>query len=73
MNEEEIHRSIELSNYFVIRPAILPIFRAIDYIYPEMIAPQTQDQPYNSKNAKAMSKEELRAYLHCNPALLRAG
>jgi FlaA1/EpsC-like NDP-sugar epimerase len=73
MNEEEIHRSVELSNYFVIRPAILPIFRAIDYIYPEMIAPQTQDQPYNSKNAKAMSKEELRAYLHCNPALLRAG
>jgi FlaA1/EpsC-like NDP-sugar epimerase len=73
MNDEEINRSIELANYFVIRPAILSIFRDIDYAYPGGAAPQTGGQPYNSKNAMAMTKEELRAYLRRNPTLLRAG
>ena len=71
MNEEEIVRSIELPDYFVIRPAILPIFRDIEYVYPDMNVSRAQDQPYNSKNAKAMSKEELRVYLRQNPTLLR--
>ena len=72
MNDEEINRSIELANYFVIRPAILSIFRDIDYSYPGGAPPQTGGQPYNSKNAAAMTKEELRAYLRRHPALLRA-
>ena len=36
MNEEEIKRSIELPKYFVVQPAILPSFRKINYVYPEM-------------------------------------
>ena len=36
MNEEEVKRSIELQKYFVIQPAILPSFRKIDYVYPDM-------------------------------------
>ena len=36
MNEEEIKRSIELPKYFVIQPAILPSFRKIDYVYPDI-------------------------------------
>jgi FlaA1/EpsC-like NDP-sugar epimerase len=71
MNEEEILRAIELPRYFVIRPAILPSFRAIDYAYPEMNPAGAPTRPYNSKNSTAMSKDELRAYLRNHPALLR--
>jgi len=70
MNEEEIKRSIELPKYFVVQPAILPSFRKIDYVYPEMSRSGAPDRPYNSKNAGAMSKAELREYLRGHPALL---
>jgi FlaA1/EpsC-like NDP-sugar epimerase len=71
MNEEEIKRSIELPKYFVVQPAILPGFRKIDYVYPEMNRSAPLDRAYNSKNADSMSKEELRSYLHRHPALLK--
>jgi FlaA1/EpsC-like NDP-sugar epimerase len=71
MNEEEIQRSIELPKYFVIRPAILPSFRDIDYTYPEMNPAGAPTLPYNSKTAGAMSKTELREYLRSHPTLLR--
>jgi FlaA1/EpsC-like NDP-sugar epimerase len=70
MNEEEIKRSIELPKYFVIKPAILPSFRKIDYLYPEMTGTSPPARPYNSKNADPMSKDELRQYLRARPALL---
>jgi FlaA1/EpsC-like NDP-sugar epimerase len=73
MNEEEVGRSIELPRYFVIRPAILPSFRCIDYTYPDMSPARAPERPYNSRNARAMSKEELRAYLRQHPALLSGG
>jgi FlaA1/EpsC-like NDP-sugar epimerase len=73
MNEEEIRRSIELTNYFVIRPAILPSFRDIEYVYPDVSPAGAPRHPYNSNNARAMSKEELRAYLQQHPALLSGG
>jgi FlaA1/EpsC-like NDP-sugar epimerase len=71
MNEEEIRRSIELPRYFVIRPAILPSLRDIDYVYPDMSPAGPPSHPYNSKNAGAMSKDGLRAYLRKHPALLK--
>ena len=71
MNEEEINRSIELPKYFVIRPAILPSFRKIDYVYPDMNRTTSPDRPYNSKNVPRMSKDQLREYLRNHPALLK--
>jgi FlaA1/EpsC-like NDP-sugar epimerase len=73
MNEEEIKRSIDLPQYFVIRPAILPGFRNIDYVYPQMNLNGAPDRPYNSKTAGSMSKSELRQYLRSHPILLRSG
>jgi FlaA1/EpsC-like NDP-sugar epimerase len=73
MNEEEIQRAIELPKYFVIRPAVLPSFRSIDYVYPQMIPPATLGKPYNSKTAGSMSKGELREYLSSHPTLLQGG
>ena len=72
MNDEEIRRSVELPRYFVIRPAILPSFREIEYVYPDMSSSGAPSHPYNSKNAGAMSKEELREYLRQRPALLKS-
>jgi FlaA1/EpsC-like NDP-sugar epimerase len=69
MNEEEIQRSIELPKYFVIPPAILPSFRSIDYVYPEMNPSPASRRPYNSKTAGSMSKSELKEYLLGHPAL----
>jgi FlaA1/EpsC-like NDP-sugar epimerase len=73
MNDEEIRRSIELPRYFVIRPAVLPSFRDIDYSYPDMSRDGSPTNPYNSKNAGAMSKAELTTYLQERPALLQGG
>ena len=73
MSEEEIQRSIELPKYFVVRPAILPSFRNIDYVYPQMNLAGPPDRPYNSKTANSMSKDELRGYLRSHPTLLRTG
>ena len=70
MNDEEIQRAIELPNYFVVRPAILPNFRNIDYVYPGLTLAGPPAQPYNSKTTGSMSKDELRAYLRSHPTLL---
>lgn len=69
MNEEEISRALELTDYFVIRPSILSNFRDIDYEYPSMRPADLASGGYNSKIVSAMSKEELRAYLRRNPEL----
>jgi FlaA1/EpsC-like NDP-sugar epimerase len=71
MSEEEIQRSIDLPKYFVIRPAILPTFRNIEYVYPEMNSAGATE-PYNSKTVGAMSKDGLREYLRRRPMLLKA-
>ena len=33
-------------------PPILPSFRKIDYVYPDMNRPASPDRPYNSKNVR---------------------
>jgi FlaA1/EpsC-like NDP-sugar epimerase len=73
MNEEEVKRSVELQRYFVIQPAILPSFRKIEYVYPDMHLTGSLERPYNSKNAGSMLREQLREYLRIHPALLQGG
>ena len=69
MNEEEIHRCVELPRYYAVKPAILSNFREIDYVYPAMLAPRDIEQGYNSRDETPMTKEELRKYLLTNPDL----
>ena len=68
MNEEETRRTFELQKYFVIRPAITPIYRNIQYEYPDIIS-ENVDKPYNSRNEVALSKNELREFLLKNRLL----
>jgi FlaA1/EpsC-like NDP-sugar epimerase len=65
MNEEEIRRTIELEQHFVIVPAFRPNCRRVDYAYPGMLD-QRPEQPYNSSTAAPMSREQLRQYLRDN-------
>lgn len=62
MNEEEIRRTIELQDYFVITPAFRSVFTEIEYTYPSTLDTAVE-APYNSANMAPMSTEELRAYL----------
>jgi FlaA1/EpsC-like NDP-sugar epimerase len=65
MNEEEIRRTIELEQHFVIVPAFRSNFRRVEYAYPGM-RDEPPEQPYNSSTAAPMSREQLRQYLRDN-------
>jgi FlaA1/EpsC-like NDP-sugar epimerase len=61
MNEEEIRRTVELPDYFVVLPAFQAVYQDIDYTYPGSAAIGIT-HPYNSANQRSMNREELRAY-----------
>jgi len=61
LNEEEMRRAVELDRYFLIRPAVPPLFRE-----PAADAPGGRGRPtraYHSANEVPMTVDELRAYL----------
>ncbi len=62
MSSEETRRTVELKNYFVVLPALRPIYNVVEYKYPNMDR-NSVVQAYNSANEKAMSMEELRSLL----------
>ncbi len=68
MSDEETRRTIELRDYFVVKPAFSNIYQNIDYHYQNTVQLGV-DRPYNSSIEPAMSKEELRAYLFTNNLL----
>ncbi|MHB8370648.1 MAG: polysaccharide biosynthesis protein [Leptospirales bacterium] len=68
INEEEIRRTIELDDYFVVTPAFSSVYENVDYHY-EGVFKTKVDKPYNSSIAPAMSKDNLRKYLKENDLL----
>lgn len=68
MNDEETRRTIELKDYFVVKPAFSNVYESVDYQY-ENILRTGVDNPYNSSIETPMSREELRAYLLQNKLL----
>jgi FlaA1/EpsC-like NDP-sugar epimerase len=62
MSGEEIRRTIELSRYFVVLPALRPIYNLAEYEYPHLIG-NSVDHPYHSANEAALSPAELRSML----------
>lgn len=63
MNNEESRRTVEIPEYFAILPAFKSLYHDIDYSYPGMNGVGV-DEVYNSSTEEAMSREELRRYLH---------
>lgn len=68
MSDEEMRRTVELTDYFVVLPAFRDIYRNISYDYDDIINDNLTN-PYNSANEKALSKEELLDFLKCHHLL----
>ncbi|MEM7399785.1 MAG: SDR family NAD(P)-dependent oxidoreductase [Pseudomonadota bacterium] len=68
MNEEEIRRTIELEDQFVVIPAFKPAYRKVKYTYPAMRS-RAPERPYNSSTTEPMGRKELREYLRVNRLL----
>jgi FlaA1/EpsC-like NDP-sugar epimerase len=68
MNDEETRRSIELKEYFVVRPAMA---RETTPQY-EGLVDQKVPRPYNSANETPLSKEQLSSFLHENGLIEQA-
>jgi FlaA1/EpsC-like NDP-sugar epimerase len=62
ISSEEIHRSLELKDMFVITPAFKSVYESIQYKYPDTVSEGVQ-KPYISSVEKALNKEELKQYL----------
>lgn len=62
LNEEEVQRSMEIEDMFVVVPAFRAIYRNIDYSYPGDAGNQV-DRPYISSQEVRMSLEEIKSFL----------
>ncbi|MEW6001833.1 MAG: SDR family NAD(P)-dependent oxidoreductase [Nitrospirota bacterium] len=68
MSEEEIHRSMELEDMFVITPAFKSIYQAIKYEYPDTVSERVY-KSYISLTEEPLNKEGLEKYLIENKVL----
>jgi FlaA1/EpsC-like NDP-sugar epimerase len=68
MSNEEVYRSLELDDMFVITPALKSIYQSINYEYADTVSNQIK-KPYVSEYEKPMSKDELEQYLVDNRVL----
>jgi FlaA1/EpsC-like NDP-sugar epimerase len=68
MSNEEVHRSLELKDMFVITPALKSIYKSIKYKYSDTVSSQIRE-PYVSENEKPLNKNELEQYLLKNKVL----
>jgi len=59
---EETRRTVELENYYVIKPAFASVYENVNYIYEGVIS-KNIEHPYNSALGTKLSQEELRNYL----------
>lgn len=71
LSEEEVHRSIELKDMFVITPAFKTVYKSIRHEYPDTVSDKV-DKTYISDSEKPISKEELKQYLIKNKVLEKA-
>lgn len=63
MNDEEVRRSVELPDFFVVRPAFPAPGSRDDRPHDDATAARPE-MPYNSANIAPMPREVLRRYLH---------
>ncbi len=68
MSDEEVHRSLELKDMFVVTPALKSIYQSIKYEYPDIVSVRIQ-KSYVSENETPLSKIEIEKYLTENRVL----
>lgn len=62
MNDEEMRRTVELPNYFVVLPAFRGLYRNISYDYENLVSNDITN-PYNSANESPITQPELLDFL----------
>ncbi len=68
MTPEEVHRAVELPDYFAVTPAFRDVYRGITYDYEHTVS-ETVLNPYVSSNEPVMDKDELTSFLVNNKLL----
>ena len=68
LSDEEVRRTIELDRFFSVTPAFKGIYHNIQYDY-DAIKESKVDNPYNSSNEIALTKEQLKNYIVENELL----
>ena len=68
MTDQEVHRSLELKDMFVVTPAFKSLFQSIKYKYPDTVSEQISN-PYISENEPTLNKKEIEKYLIKNRVL----
>ncbi len=68
MTDQEVYRSLELKDMFVVMPAFKSLFQSIKYEYPDTVSSQIQ-KSYISENENPLNKNEIEKYLIENRVL----
>jgi FlaA1/EpsC-like NDP-sugar epimerase len=68
MSQEETRRALEVKRYFIVLPAFRGVYRAIEYVYPDVVSEDVTN-PYISSAEKTMSVAGLRDFLVRNRLL----
>ena len=68
LNEEEIRRTIEMQDFFVVLPAFKNLYEQIEYAYPGVLRSHVS-APYNSSRVAPLERDALEAYLRANHLL----
>jgi FlaA1/EpsC-like NDP-sugar epimerase len=68
MSDEEVHRSLELKDMFVVTPALKSIYQSITYEYTDTLSTKIQ-KSYISENEIPLKKDEIEKYLTENRVL----
>lgn len=68
MTQEETRRTVELKNYFVVKPAFTSLYKDIAYVYPDIVSEEVK-KPYNSANEPVLGRVELKQFLYDNHLL----
>ncbi len=68
MADQEVHRSLELKDMFVVTPAFKSLFQSITYEYPNTVSTKIE-KPYISENESHLNKDEIEKYLLDNRVL----
>jgi len=68
ISEEEVHRTMELKDMFVVTPAFKSIYQSINYEYPEIVSTKV-NKSYVSATEKPLDKDALKNYLVENRVL----
>ncbi len=72
ISDQEVYRSLELKDMFVVTPAFKSLFQSIKYEYPNTVSTQIE-RSYISENETPLNKDEIEKYLIDNRVLEKVG